>query len=103
MLADAAYSNGFGFRQRLRGLGLEFFLQVTPQEHHAWTEEVPTVLNGKYRTVDEATAEAAADTAFQRLTGTGRPSCPVRRGPDAIQPSTWLRVHSPPASSSGRP
>jgi SRSO17 transposase len=59
VLADAAYGNGFGFRQRLRALGLEFFLQVTPQEHHAWTEEVPTVLNGKYRTVDEATAQSA--------------------------------------------
>src|SRR5689334_25393012 len=59
VLADAAYGNGFAFRQRLRALGLEFFLQVTPQEHHAWTEEVPTVLNGKYRTVDEATAQRA--------------------------------------------
>jgi SRSO17 transposase len=59
VLADAAYGNGFAFRQRLRALGLEFFLQVTPQEHLAWTEEVPTALNGKYRTVDEATAQRA--------------------------------------------
>src|SRR5690349_21456723 len=59
VLADAAYGNGFGFRQRLRQLGLEFFLQVTPQEHSGWTEEVPTVLNGKYRTVEEATAQRA--------------------------------------------
>jgi SRSO17 transposase len=59
VLADAAYGNGFAFRQRLRSLGLEFFLQVTPQEHQAWTEEVPTTLNGKYRTVDEATAQRA--------------------------------------------
>ena len=54
-----ASANGFGFRQRLRQLGLEFFLQVTPQEHSGWTEEVPTVLNGKYRTVEEATAQRA--------------------------------------------
>jgi len=59
VLADAAYGNGFAFRQRLRQLGLEFFLQVAPQEHQAWTEEVPTVLNGKYRTVDDATAQRA--------------------------------------------
>jgi SRSO17 transposase len=59
VLADAAYGNGFGFRQRLRQLGLEFFLQVSPQEHQAWTEQVPTVLHGKYRTVDEATAARA--------------------------------------------
>jgi SRSO17 transposase len=54
VLADAAYGNGFEFRQRLRQLGLEFFLQVTPQEHQGWTEEVPTRPNGKYRTVVEA-------------------------------------------------
>jgi SRSO17 transposase len=54
VLADAAYGNGFGFRQRLRSLGLEFFLQVTPQEHQGWTEEVPTRLQGKDRTVVEA-------------------------------------------------
>jgi hypothetical protein len=59
VLADAAYGNGFAFRQRLRALGLEFFLQVTPQEHQAWTEQVPTSLNGKYRTVGEATAQRA--------------------------------------------
>jgi SRSO17 transposase len=59
VLADAAYGNGFAFRQRLRALGVEFFLQVTPQEHQAWTQEVPTLPNGKYRTVDEATAARA--------------------------------------------
>jgi SRSO17 transposase len=59
VLADAAYGNGFAFRQRLRALGLEFFLQVTPQEHSGWTEEVPTSLEGKYRTVDEETARRA--------------------------------------------
>jgi SRSO17 transposase len=59
VLADAAYGNGFGFRQRLRSLGLEFFLQVTPQAHSGWTEEVPPTLNGKYRTVEEETAQRA--------------------------------------------
>jgi SRSO17 transposase len=65
VLADAAYGNGFGFRQRLRSLGVEFFLQVTPQEHQAWTQEVPTVLNGKYRTVVEADSVPPARTLLE--------------------------------------
>jgi hypothetical protein len=59
VLADAAYGNGFAFRQRLRHLGVEFLLQVTPQEHSGWSEAVPTPLKGKYRTVDEAAARRA--------------------------------------------
>jgi hypothetical protein len=39
---------------------LEFFLQVTPEEHFGWTQEVPTVLKGKYRKlVDEKLAAGA--------------------------------------------
>lgn len=49
VLGDAAYGDSFAFRQRLRELDLEFFLQVTPEEHLGWTQEVPTVLKGKYR------------------------------------------------------
>jgi len=59
VLADSAYGNGFEFRQRLRRLELEFFLQVTPQEHYGWTEEVPTTLKGHYRIVDPETAQSA--------------------------------------------
>jgi len=60
VLADAAYGDSFAFRQRLRELNLEFFLQVTPQEHLGWTQEVPTVLKGKYRKlVDEKLAASA--------------------------------------------
>src|SRR6266403_1905237 len=59
LLGDAAYGDSFAFRQRLRELNLEFFLQVTPEEHRGWTQEVPTTLKGKYRTVDEKTAQSA--------------------------------------------
>jgi len=60
VLADAAYGDSFAFRQRLRELNLEFFLQVTPEEHLGWTQEVPTVLKGKYRKlVDEKLAASA--------------------------------------------
>jgi SRSO17 transposase len=59
VLADCVYGNSFAFRARLRELQLEFFLQVTPEEHHGWTEEVPTTRKGKYRTVDQATADHA--------------------------------------------
>jgi SRSO17 transposase len=57
VLGDSAYGDGFAFRARLRELKMEFFLQVTPQEHRGWIEEVPTTLKGKYRTVDEKTAQ----------------------------------------------
>jgi len=59
VLGDSAYGDGFAFRARLRELKMEFFLQVTPEEHRGWTQEVPTTLKGKYRTVDEKTAQSA--------------------------------------------
>jgi SRSO17 transposase len=59
VLADAAYGNGFGFRERLRQLHLEFFLQVTPEAHQGWTEEVPTSLKGKSRRVEPESAPEA--------------------------------------------
>src|SRR5260370_902332 len=57
VLGDSAYGDGFAFRARLRELKMEFFLQVTPEEHRGWIEEVSTTLKGKYRTVDEKTAQ----------------------------------------------
>jgi len=59
VLGDSAYGDSYDFRAELRRLGLEFFLQVTPEEPKGWLEEVPTRLKGKYRTVDEKTAKAA--------------------------------------------
>ena len=60
VLGDAAYGDSFAFRQRLRELNLEFFLQVTSEEHLGWTQEVPTVLKGKYRKlVDQKLAASA--------------------------------------------
>ena len=59
VLGDAAYGNGFAFRAHLRELNLEFFLQVTPEEHKAWIQEVPTTLKGKYRIVDQETSQNA--------------------------------------------
>jgi SRSO17 transposase len=63
VLGDSAYGDSFDFRQRLRDLHLEFFLQVTPQAHKGWKEKVRTQLKGKYRTVDEKTAKQAKDLA----------------------------------------
>jgi SRSO17 transposase len=60
VLGDAAYGDSFAFRQRLRELNLEFFLQVTPEEHLGWTQEVPTVLKGKYRKVADQELAASA-------------------------------------------
>jgi len=60
VLGDAAYGDSFAFRQRLRDLNLEFFLQVTPEEHFGWTQEVPTVLKGKYRKLADQKLAASA-------------------------------------------
>jgi len=60
LLGDAAYGDSFAFRQRLRELNLEFFLQVTPEEHFGWTQEVPTVLKGKYRKLADQKLAASA-------------------------------------------
>jgi SRSO17 transposase len=65
VLADAAYGNGFEFRERLRQLQREFFLQVTPEQHYGWTEEVPTTLKGKYRAVVEAEDVPKARTLLE--------------------------------------
>lgn len=59
VLGDSVYGDGFAFRARLRELKMEFFLQVSPEEHRGWTEEVPTILKAKHRTVDEQTAQRA--------------------------------------------
>ena len=60
VLGDAAFGDSFAFRQRLRELHLEFFLQVTPEEHLGWVQEVPTVLKSKYRQLaDEELAPGA--------------------------------------------
>jgi len=61
VLGDSAYGDSYDFRQELRRLNLEFFLQVTPQEHKGWLEQVPTQSQGKYRTVSEKIAERARD------------------------------------------
>ena len=42
-------ATAFAFRAHLRELHLEFFLQVTPEQHKGWIQEVPTTLKGKYR------------------------------------------------------
>jgi hypothetical protein len=60
MLGDAAFGDSFVFRQRLRELNLEFFLQVTPEEHFGWIQEVPTVLKGKYRQLADEKLAASA-------------------------------------------
>jgi SRSO17 transposase len=61
VLGDSAYGDSYDFREELRRCDLEFFLQVTPQEHKGWLEEVATRLKGQYRVVDEKTAERARD------------------------------------------
>lgn len=42
VLADAVYGDNADFRAGLKGLGLEFFLQVDAGKHKGWSFEVPT-------------------------------------------------------------
>ena len=63
VLGDSAYGDSYEFRQELRRLNLEFFLQITPQEHKGWLREVPTRVAGKYRVVSDKVAAQARDLA----------------------------------------
>ena len=44
VLGDAAYGDDTSFREELRRLGLEYFLQVTPTQHKGWDRPVETVM-----------------------------------------------------------
>jgi len=63
VLGDSAYGDSYEFRQELRQLQLEFFLQVTAPEHKGWLQPVPTKLTGKYRTVSEKVVAQARHLA----------------------------------------
>lgn len=47
VLADAAYGDGGEFRAELRALGLDYFLQVSPGSHLAWTQKPKLILKQK--------------------------------------------------------
>jgi SRSO17 transposase len=47
ILADCVYGDSQPFRQALKERGLEFFVQVSPQQHKAWTEPVKLVRQRK--------------------------------------------------------
>ena len=83
VLADAAYGNSYAFRAHLRELNLEFFVQVTPEEHIGWIEEVPTTLKGKYRIVDQQSAPKARSlfeiaASYRQRLGSGVGGKPLR-------------------------
>jgi SRSO17 transposase len=44
VLGDAVYGDNLDFRAALRGLQLEFFLQVDPRKHRGWDREVCTTV-----------------------------------------------------------
>jgi SRSO17 transposase len=59
VLADSAYGDSSDFRDELRRLKLEFFVQVTGSSHKGWTSPVPTERKFKRRYV-AASAPASA-------------------------------------------
>jgi SRSO17 transposase len=58
VLGDCVYGDSYRLRQALRERGLEFFLQVTPSQHKAWTQPVLTRKERKRRHVLAGQPEA---------------------------------------------
>ena len=63
VLADSHYGDSAPFRRGLRERGCEFFVQVTPSEHKAWTKEVRTIKKRTRRAV--APEEPPAQTLLE--------------------------------------
>jgi SRSO17 transposase len=73
VLGDSVYGDNAEFRQGLRDLGMEFFLQVDPGKHKGWDHPVPTE---RKRTRRHVSAGAPPAQALAPLT-------------DAVPPSQW--------------
>lgn len=58
VLGDAVYGDNASFRQRLRQMGMEFFLQVDPGKHRGWSEPVETQLKRTRRHVSPGAPES---------------------------------------------
>ena len=58
VLGDCLYGDSYHLRQALRERGLEFFLQITPSKHKAWTQPVLTRKERKRRHVVAGQPEA---------------------------------------------
>jgi len=65
VLGDSVYGDNAEFRQGLRHLGMEFFLQVDPGKHKGWNQAVPTELKRMRRHVS---AEAPSAQTLTELT-----------------------------------
>ena len=75
VLGDAVYGDGFGFREELRRLGMEFFLQVTPTMHTGWDYEVETEMKRTRR----------------RVSPTAEPTQTLQEMALAIEPKDWKK------------
>lgn len=73
VLGDSVYGDSAEFRQGLRDVGMEFFLQVDPGKHKGWNQAVPTELK---RTRRHVSGEAPPAQTLTELTV-------------AIPPSQW--------------
>jgi len=73
VLGDSVYGDNAEFRQGLRDLGREFFLQVDPSKHQGWNQAVPTERKRTRWQVSPAAPPAQTLTALTQ----------------AIPPSQW--------------
>lgn len=65
VLGDAVYGDNSDFRSALRGLKLEFFLQVDPGKHKGWDREVSTELKRvrRHLSVDTPPSQTLSEIA----------------------------------------
>jgi len=65
VLADSVYGDSSQWRKQLRQRGVEFFLQVTPTAHKAWSREIRTLKKFKrrYSAPEEAPPQTLIDIA----------------------------------------
>lgn len=66
VLGDSVYGDNAEFRQGLREVGMEFFLQVDPGKHLGWDQAVPTELKRTRRHVSAAAPPAQTLTDLTR-------------------------------------
>jgi len=75
VLGDAAYGDGSEFRKGLRDYGMEYFLQISPAGHLAWTQSPRLILKQKRHHVapQEPSPQTLLDIASEFVTDSWKP------------------------------
>lgn len=97
VLGDCVYGDSYRFRQGLRERGLEFFLQITPSQHKAWSQPVLTRKERKRRHVMPGQPEALSlkQIALQMANGQQWKDCSWKTANGSTQFTrlAWTQVY----------